>query len=545
MPARIAGLGSVFGKTIRDGRRGGLLVGGFAGMMMLITAAALNSQWPTPALRAELLASMDLLPPVVRGLLGDPIAIDTLGGFLSWRIGNLLPVMLGAWSVLALSGTLAAEARKGSLDVVAATPISRRRLALEKVFAHVALVVAAMLIASLITWVVGRALATVPVDDITIVAALGHFTLTGLLILAAGSLAFAAAPIVGRGKAAGLGFVALFGGYVILAYRSIASALDTASPLSWYAWTADHRPLAGRWDWAPVGAVAVTVIVLIAVGVVAFERRDIGVSVSFGRRLLPGLPVGTRRPFARQLADRAGVAIVAGLGIGLYGAMIGASAREFAAALSQMPGIDQLIEQLYPGIDVLTPPGLLQLAFFAFGALLVAFAAAGFVSGWASDETGRRLDFVLGTSTSRLRWYLETALGVFAAVGLTVAIAVSLIALGVASAGGDIRGLPGGAAVLALYGMAVASVGLAVGGLGRPGLAAGATALVAIGSYLLSLLGNFLGLPEWIVDLSLNEHVGTPLAGNFDVAGLGIMGGLVVLGIAVGAWRFRTRDLST
>ena len=41
---------------------------------------------------------------------------------MSWRVGNFLPVMLGLWSVLALSGTLAGEAAKGSLDLLASTP---------------------------------------------------------------------------------------------------------------------------------------------------------------------------------------------------------------------------------------------------------------------------------------------------------------------------------------------------------------------------------------------------------------------------------------
>ena len=61
---------------------------------------------------------MTSLPPVFQGLLGEPIHIETLGGFLSWRVGNFLPVLLGLWSVIALSGTLAGEAASGSLDLV-------------------------------------------------------------------------------------------------------------------------------------------------------------------------------------------------------------------------------------------------------------------------------------------------------------------------------------------------------------------------------------------------------------------------------------------
>ena len=43
---------------------------------------------------------------------------SSMGGFLSWRVGNFLPAMLGLWPVIALSGTLAGEAAKGSLDLL-------------------------------------------------------------------------------------------------------------------------------------------------------------------------------------------------------------------------------------------------------------------------------------------------------------------------------------------------------------------------------------------------------------------------------------------
>ena len=65
---------------------------------------------------------------------------------MSWRVGNFLPVMLGLWPVLALSGTLAGEAAKGSLDLLASTPHSRSSIALEKLAGHVTAVVFAMAI---------------------------------------------------------------------------------------------------------------------------------------------------------------------------------------------------------------------------------------------------------------------------------------------------------------------------------------------------------------------------------------------------------------
>jgi hypothetical protein len=107
--SRLFGLGSIYGKTLRDSRGAVLLVGFAAGLFMLATATPYGTEFTTAASRAQLVAQMSSLPAVFRGLLGEPINIETLGGFLSWRVGNILPVLLGLWPVLALSGTLAGE----------------------------------------------------------------------------------------------------------------------------------------------------------------------------------------------------------------------------------------------------------------------------------------------------------------------------------------------------------------------------------------------------------------------------------------------------
>ena len=101
--SRVMGLRSIYAKTVRDSRRAALVVGGVGGLFMLATAAPFGLEFGTMALRQQFIAGMTALPLAIRGLLGEPINIDLLGGFLSWRVGNTLPVVLGLWSVLALS----------------------------------------------------------------------------------------------------------------------------------------------------------------------------------------------------------------------------------------------------------------------------------------------------------------------------------------------------------------------------------------------------------------------------------------------------------
>src|SRR5437762_9390228 len=140
------------------------------------------------------------VPPILAGLAGKVVNVETLGGYVQYKYGTFFPIIASIWSILALSGTLASEARRGSLEFVAAAPMTRRRIALEKLFGHVTVVAIASVVIFLSMLVVGT-FATLPGDAIPVAAAAGYAVWLGLLALAAGSVAFALAPFVGRGSA--------------------------------------------------------------------------------------------------------------------------------------------------------------------------------------------------------------------------------------------------------------------------------------------------------------------------------------------------------
>jgi ABC-2 type transport system permease protein len=543
--SRVMGLQSIYAKTVRDSRRAAIVVGVLAGVFMLGTGApyGVAPEFSTIELRRQFVAGLTALPLALRGILGEPINLETLGGFLSWRVGNILPVMLGLWSVLALSGTLAGEAAKGSLDLVASTPISRRRIAIQKLAGHVTALTISMLIAGLLIWYVGVAFASLPGDEIALGAALGQVLLYGLLMLASGSIAFATAPFVGRTRALAFGLVGLFASYLISSYASLSPLIDSLKPLSWYAWTAGHRPLAGVTDWPSVALLAVFCVILLTIGVVAFERRDLGNSTALSWLRLPSLPSGIGGPFRRQLSDRTGVALAWGIGIGIYSALIVASSKAFANSLGSLPQITHLIKTIYPDVDLQQPSGLLQLAFFAFGSFIISLAGATFVAGWASDEGQRRLDLILSAPLSRAAWAIRSGLGALAAIAvLAVSLAVIMV-LAIVSQGGDVVAPVGGIAVLALASAAFASVGLAVGGLIRPSLGAGVTAALAIATFLIDTLGVALKLPDPVLQLSIFKHLGQPMVGVFDPAGIVISLIMIVGGVTICAIGLTRRDI--
>ena len=127
--SRIYGLGSVFGKGLRDSRWAILGFGIGVGLVMVLTASQVAAEFPDAASRAALAAQMQMLPDVMRGLLGEPINIETLGGFMAWRTLGIMPIIVGIWSLLSLSGTIGREAWIGSLEFVVASPQSRTAIA--------------------------------------------------------------------------------------------------------------------------------------------------------------------------------------------------------------------------------------------------------------------------------------------------------------------------------------------------------------------------------------------------------------------------------
>src|SRR6187401_674268 len=134
---RIYGYGSIFGKTLRDSRRAIILAAALLFAIFLGVTGAIAGQFNTAESRLEMEALIKSLPPILQGLGGPVVNVGTMGGYLQYKYGSFFPLILSLWSILALSGTLAAEAKRGSLEFVAASGQSRWRIALQKLGGHV------------------------------------------------------------------------------------------------------------------------------------------------------------------------------------------------------------------------------------------------------------------------------------------------------------------------------------------------------------------------------------------------------------------------
>ncbi|MBI2781495.1 MAG: ABC transporter permease subunit [Chloroflexi bacterium] len=540
--ARVLGLGSVFGKAFRDSRRTAIGLGVVFALVMLVTASQVATQFATIEERVQVAVQLQALPAIFQGMLGEPIHIELMGGFLSWRVLNFLPVMLGIWSIVALSGTLAGELGRGSMDMLASAPVSRARLAVQKLAGYLAALGVTTLILVLGLVAAFAAFSVLPGDSVGLGAIAAHAVWIYLTILVPGAVAFALAPITGRNGALGVGAIVLFGSFVINGFASSVSVFETLRPLSYFGLTAEHRPLADRYDWGSVGALAVITAALLALGVLAFARRDL-LQPSSGRLRLPSIGLWLREPFTRAFGERLPSAIVWGLGLGLFGLVIATSADQFVASMGAIPQVTQMIKQIFPGQDILSTGGFLQLAFFSEAIIVVGLAAGGFVGGWASDEADRRLELILGAPVSRARWALRSATAVMGAIAVMTAVMAVGVVIGAATQVGNALNLLPGMAVLGLYGMALAGIGLAVGGLIRPSLAAPVTIILGLAFYLIDLIGSILDLPDFIVDLALNRHLGRPILGSYDDVGIVVSVALAVGGVILCAVGVRRRDI--
>ncbi|HUZ00778.1 MAG TPA: hypothetical protein VMU89_10535 [Thermomicrobiaceae bacterium] len=548
--SRLFGLGSVYGKTLRDSRIW-IAVGSVIMALSILGAGAdYGKTYATPASRQGFVDLIGQLPNAMRGIYGSPAPahLRTLGGMISFKDAAAVAMVFAFWSLLTLSSTLAGEARRGSLDDVAVTPVGRRRIAVEKVAAHLTGLAVVLVVLAALSWYAGRAYGTLPGDAITAKAAIGFAVWAGLLGLASGSLAFALAPLLGRAAAAGVSGAVTMVGFLLYGYEGTVPALTGWANLTWFGWTARNQPLAGQFDWPSLIPVALFAVVFLGLGVEAFARRDLGATTTVPGFHLPATWLGLRGPTSRSLSERLPAALAWGAGLGLFGLAIGASAGSFSHSLAIDSASTQsslnLFHTLFPAIDLTTAGGFLELVFLEFGYIFAGYAAVTLLAGWASDESEGRLDELLTTPLARTRWALSSGLGVLAAIVLMTVIVAAGIGLGAALTGSDALTPMLGAGALGLFAAGMAGLGLALGGLVRASIATATVgALVAL-TFLSDVFATGLGLPGWVRELALTSHLGQPMVGQWNWVGIALCLALALGGLGLSAWGLGRRDVA-
>lgn len=202
--------------------------------------------------------------------------MSTAAGYLTATVyGLIVAVLLLVYAVSAGARLIAGDEEGGTLDLVAAHPVRRSRLALERFGAFLTALV--MIIGAL--WLAMLAL-IVPaqLDGISV----GQFAAmhVHLLLFAAvfGALTYAVGAATGR-KSLALGIGAGVGvfGYAARGLLPQVDGLEWTKNLSPFQWLSGGKPLLNGLQIGDSLLMPGLIVVLVAVGTWAFSRRDIRV----------------------------------------------------------------------------------------------------------------------------------------------------------------------------------------------------------------------------------------------------------------------------
>jgi ABC-2 type transport system permease protein len=489
-----------------------------------------DNDYSNPLAREAFARSIGRLPSL-QALYGRATGVDSTGGFLTWRYGDLMTIIIGLWALLAVTRMLRGDEESGRTEVLVAGRVSPRRLLVTQLLAVAGA-------CALVLVVVAAACAASGLAP-------GGSALFGLMV-AAGGLVFGAMAALtsqlvdSRRRAAGWAGAALGAAYLLRALADGASDLHWLGWLTPLGWTERIGPFTGA-SVVPIALVAAASFALVAAAVVLRDRRDTGAGL-----------LGTRAGHARarsigsafrldwELSRRALVAWASGVLVLLF--VLGYLTHDMARFARENPTIDKQIKQIY-GFSMTSPEGFLSLAFSTLALLLAVYAGTQMLSA-REEETEGRADTMLVRGTSRARW-----LGSRVAVALIAIAALAVVAALGAWAGAQVGGqsITVGDTLAASFNVIPAA--LLFGGLSV--LAFGAvprvTAYVAYGAataaFVIQLLAGLAGAPPWLGDLSPFSHLAAVPAVPVNTTATLVMLGGALGAAALGVAAFRHRDL--
>jgi ABC-2 type transport system permease protein len=271
---------SVFFKTLRDLR---WQVLGY-GIGLALMAALVVSVYPS---YKDQLADFEV-PEALQGLTGD-IDYASPEGFLSAEFVSWVPIVTLIFAIMAGTSALAGEEANGTLDLLLSQPISRRRLASEKM-AGILVATAAITGIACFGWV-----ASVPFVDIDIALFdlfVATLNLVPITLMFAFLAMFLGAALPDRRSTTALVTALAVATYFVNYLAQIVDALKPVawtSPFHYY----DIDVLVAGLDWWRTLTLLSLALVFALGTLTSFERRDIGVNTSNRRwsrlpRLLKG-----------------------------------------------------------------------------------------------------------------------------------------------------------------------------------------------------------------------------------------------------------------
>ena len=360
-------------------------------LFVILVASAFVSLYPTAASQQAIAAQIVNGPGLV-ALLG-PVSAPTIGGLAAWRSGIFAAVIVAGANALTVIRHTRTDEETGRYELLGSGAVGRRA----PLSASLVVTLGADLaIAALVT--VGLVAFGLPVAGSV---ALGlSFAAVGWTFAAIAGVAAQLAESAGVARGIAAAIFVLF--YVLRAVgdaneQSGQSWLSWMSPLGWMRLV---EPFASE-RWGVFALFFGAVIVLIAMAYALSSRRDVGAGILRPRlgpaRASPRL----RSPLALawRLHRRTMLAWAAMFAI--YGVMVGYLAKTTADLLAANPQLANLFAH-FGGASAYTD-ALFTLSLTFLGWIAAAYAITATLR-LQAEEVERRVDHVLATAVSRLRW---------------------------------------------------------------------------------------------------------------------------------------------
>jgi ABC-2 type transport system permease protein len=239
--------------------------------------ATVVALWPSVKGNTDIERVVQDLPASIRVLIGTQadIPFSSAAGYLQARLfSTILPVVLLAYGIGLGAAAIGGAEEDGTLQLVVTAPVSRTRIAVERLAASLLLLVGLAVVALLTTLVLG-----VPAGVLEQVSAgrIGVATaaVTALAVLHM-AIAFAAGAVAGRRSSAiAVASSVAVGGYLLHAVAASAELIEPARVVSPWWWLLDRNLLAQPATFLALG-VPVLVSAALAIGsVIVFNRRDL------------------------------------------------------------------------------------------------------------------------------------------------------------------------------------------------------------------------------------------------------------------------------
>ena len=214
-------------------------------------------------------------------MFGDVTRLSTPAGFLSLALFSFLPLVLGAFAVLAGSGLVVADEESGTLDLVLAHPVSRTALYLGRLLAFVVATLA-ILALSWLGFLVAMAWSTLDVGWWAL--ARPYVSLAAVLFFYGGLSLLLSLVLPARRTAAMAAGVILLASYFLTTLARLDKGMEPVarfSPISYYQSGDAIEGLNGRW----LAGLLAAALIMTALAWWCFERRDIRVAGEGGWRV--------------------------------------------------------------------------------------------------------------------------------------------------------------------------------------------------------------------------------------------------------------------